>query len=252
MTFFGLEIITLILLLYFGIIGPVLGMRDMRKLVAAVAAGHTDARARWYKHTIVYLWGALVVGLGAWLLLGHGVVEIGLWPFASGWQWLAWVVSLALCAVLGFVSARTMGRPDELASVRSQLGDLTAIVPHTNNELRLFYGVSISAGISEEIIFRGLIMAPLAAAWGVVPAVLVSSIVFGLSHTYQGASGALRSSLVGLVLALSVVFTGSLYAAIILHAILDMTQGQMAQAALASGKDAAPEAIEAIGQGATT
>jgi len=238
MTFFGIEIITIVLLAFFGIVGPILGRRDLRKLLAAVAAGQIDARSRWYRHTILYLWGLLVAGLGAWLLLGHGVVEIGLRPAASGWQWLAWVVSLALCAVMGFFSARTMGRPDELASVRSQLGQLSAITPHTNDELRLFYGVSISAGVSEEILFRGLIMAPLAAAWGLVPAVLVSSLVFGLSHSYQGVSGALRSGLVGLVLALSVVFTGSLYAAILLHAVLDATQGQMAQAALdSSGGD---------------
>ena len=56
-------------------------------------------------------------------------------------------------------------------------------------------------------------------------AVIVSSVAFGLGHSYQGAAGGLRCGLVGLVFAVFYVVTGSIWLPIIAHAILDILQG---------------------------
>jgi membrane protease YdiL (CAAX protease family) len=49
------------------------------------------------------------------------------------------------------------------------------------------------------------------------PAALLTSASFGLSHGYQRALGVVRAGLLGLVLTLPVMWTGSLFPAIVAH-----------------------------------
>ena len=74
--------------------------------------------------------------------------------------------------------------------------------------------------------------ASLTAVLGLWPAVVLSSLIFGLGHAYQGVGGVLKTSLAGLIMAGIVLLTGSLYVAMIMHAVLDMTQGQLISAAV--------------------
>ena len=67
---------------------------------------------------------------------------------------------------------------------------------------------------------------------GLWPAVVVSSIIFGLGHAYQGKVGILKTGAVGLVMALLVVFSGSLWIAILVHAVVDITSGRIMSAAM--------------------
>ena len=58
--------------------------------------------------------------------------------------------------------------------------------------------------------------------WAVV---LVSSIGFGLAHSYQGASGVVRVTLIGLAFGVFYALTGSIWLAMLAHAVLDILQG---------------------------
>ena len=55
-------------------------------------------------------------------------------------------------------------------------------------------------------------------------AVVVTSLVFGLAHSYQGPAGMARVSLVGLAFAGLYLLSGSLWLPIVAHAILDLAQ----------------------------
>jgi membrane protease YdiL (CAAX protease family) len=98
-------------------------------------------------------------------------------------------------------------------------------VPHTRQELRSFMGVSITAGIVEEIVYRGFVLWYLGLYMPLWLAIVVSSLAFGLAHSYQGPSGALRCGLVGLVFGIFYVMTGSIWLPIIGHVLLDALQG---------------------------
>ena len=98
-------------------------------------------------------------------------------------------------------------------------------LPHTNRELRSFYGVSITAGIVEEIVYRGFVLWYLALVMPLWAAVVVSSVAFGLGHSYQGTSGVARVTAVGLAFGVFYVFTGSIWLPILAHAIVDVLQG---------------------------
>jgi membrane protease YdiL (CAAX protease family) len=53
-------------------------------------------------------------------------------------------------------------------------------------------------------------------------ALLISSVIFGLQHLYQGAGGATATALVGLLFALVFLLTGNLLASVVLHSALDL------------------------------
>lgn len=79
-------------------------------------------------------------------------------------------------------------------------------------------------GVYEELFARGLLLARCRALMGGTwSPVLVSSLLFGLGHLYQGWIGVAQTTLIGVVLAVAVLRWGSLWPAIIAHALLDVS-----------------------------
>ncbi len=70
-------------------------------------------------------------------------------------------------------------------------------------------------------------MAVLPRLVGLWPAVALSSVIVGLGHAYQGVVGIAKTGTVGLVMALATVFSGSLFVAILVHAVIDLTSGRV-------------------------
>mgnify|MGYP001091053060 CR=1 FL=1 len=105
------------------------------------------------------------------------------------------------------------------------LGTLVHYLPYTRRDLHYFYGVLITAGIVEEIVYRGFVLWYLVMFMPLWVAMAVSSIAFGLGHSYQGAGGAIRVALLGLFFAIFYVLTGSIFLPIIAHIVLDVLQG---------------------------
>ena len=58
-------------------------------------------------------------------------------------------------------------------------------------------------------------------------AVVFSSILFGLAHSYQGWKGVFRTGAMGLIMALFYVLTGSLWIPIVLHIVGDIHSGTL-------------------------
>jgi membrane protease YdiL (CAAX protease family) len=61
--------------------------------------------------------------------------------------------------------------------------------------------------------------------------VILSTVIFGLGHAYQGVKGIVKTGAAGLVLALLAVGSGSLFIPILLHAVGDLTSGRILGAA---------------------
>lgn len=101
------------------------------------------------------------------------------------------------------------------------------LLPRTGKEHAAFFGASLSAGFTEEYLLRGFCLALLAGVSGSMAlAFVLTSISFGLAHWYQGAAGILRATLLGAILAVPVVATGSMIPSMIAHAATDMISGQ--------------------------
>ncbi|MGC1382317.1 MAG: CPBP family intramembrane glutamic endopeptidase, partial [Candidatus Acidiferrales bacterium] len=98
------------------------------------------------------------------------------------------------------------------------------ILPVTHEERVWFFFVSLSAGICEEILYRGFLIhywmgSP--TQLSVAMAMLVSSLIFGIGHIYQGVRGAIGSTVLGFIFALLFVMTGNLALPMFLHALID-------------------------------
>ncbi|MBT8336260.1 MAG: CPBP family intramembrane metalloprotease [Gemmatimonadetes bacterium] len=103
---------------------------------------------------------------------------------------------------------------------------LKQLLPRTGHERRLFAGLSCLAGFGEEVVFRGFLLAVLTPALGDPwTALLASSLAFGVLHVYQGSFGILRTAMLGALLGASVIVDGTLWPAVLVHALVDLVGG---------------------------
>lgn len=111
------------------------------------------------------------------------------------------------------------------AAIRKQGAAFPGILPNTALECAAFALLSLTAGLCEEILFRGfmirfLVESPL--QLGMLAALVISSTVFGLNHAYQGAKGMVSTAISGLGFGLVFVLSGTLVPCILLHALVDL------------------------------
>ena len=100
------------------------------------------------------------------------------------------------------------------------------IAPQTGHELAWFMALALTAGFCEEVIFRGYIQKQIK-AWtsSSVAAVVLSTLIFGFGHLYQGWMLAMAPTILGLILALLAEWRKSLRPGIILHTWQDSLAG---------------------------
>lgn len=111
------------------------------------------------------------------------------------------------------------------AAMRRGFSALPGLLPNTSAERAAFIFLSLSAGVSEEILFRGFLIRLLhdgAIALPLAGALTASSLLFGLGHAYQGFKGMLSTAVAGLSMGLLFLLSGSLIPAIVLHSLLDL------------------------------
>jgi membrane protease YdiL (CAAX protease family) len=220
---------------------PWLVVLDYRKLIRALRAAEKDARMRSYRETIVVQWVFAGLLVGFWLGVGRTLPALGLGFVVRVGTWIGLAVTLAACAFLIYQVVLVRRHPEAREAVRAQIGSLRPLLPHTEREQRGFTVVSVTAGVCEEVVYRGFLMAYFAGL-GTVAAVGLSTLTFGLAHTYMGKVAAVRAALIGLVVAGLYWLTGSLWASMLLHATADVTSGMMGRISFAGERDGGGEA----------
>lgn len=129
-----------------------------------------------------------------------------------------WIVSLMILAVIRLILL--------LCHVDLATKTVLALAPHTVAELLVWIGLSLSAGFCEEFVFRGYFLrqfsSPLHAVWF---GVLVSSLLFGIAHGYQGFGGMLSITVYGALFCVLALLRSSLRPGMIAHAWQDIFTG---------------------------
>lgn len=157
------------------------------------------------------LLGLRSVGVGPMGLELPGTTDLVLWTGAG----LLGGVALVL---LSLGAEKLLGL-DESEFVRQ-------IIPRTGREKTLFVGVSLAAGFGEELAYRAYAIPVLAGLVGSEwTAAVLTSGIFGFLHAYQGQLGVVRTALMGLVLAGVFLWSGSIWPAILAHAVIDLFGG---------------------------
>jgi membrane protease YdiL (CAAX protease family) len=181
------------------------------------------------ERTAVYAGSAaslVVIGSVA-LILGLALREDGASVFPDVWglslrSLLFWTTALVIVGLGVIIAFEPLDRwrPTRGSALVREL------LPRTGSEKAEFVGLSVVAGINEEVAYRGYALSAfLLLGAGPWTAVVASAAPFAVLHAYQGPVGVARTALVGLALGASVVASGSLLPAILAHAAIDVVAG---------------------------
>ena len=136
----------------------------------------------------------------------------------AGVFWGAAMLVLGVCARLMHL--------DQAGKIESMRKQISFLAPGTNLELAVWFCLSWTAGFCEEVIFRGYLQRQLAVI-GNSPllGVVLSAIVFGASHGYEGPARMFLIFVFGLMFGLLAWWRKSLRPGMIAHAWHDSLSG---------------------------
>jgi membrane protease YdiL (CAAX protease family) len=200
---------------------PLQSRRRLRALEAEMAS-RPEAQIDFFRRFMVRWWCIALVGGGA--LVGSGT-PLYLQPP----RWTAEALRLYLVAVgtLAVTLVLMAGSRRYRALLRNQLHQLRLarlLFPRSARAARWLVAVALTAGLCEELAYRLVVpIWTLRVAWeSTWTPLVVSSLGFGLGHLYQGARGVILTALLGALFYMLVAWTGSLWPAIALHALVDL------------------------------
>lgn len=156
---------------------------------------------------------------------GLALEELGLVVHGAERILLVAITGAGVLGGLQWFNLRRMGRSSGKAREFLQLL-AERIFPRSRKELAMFLALAATAGLCEEFLYRGFAMAALTRAglpaWGVV---LLSSVLFGLAHLYQGRGGLLSTLVIGTVFGTARIAYDGLLPAIVWHFAVDAVAG---------------------------
>lgn len=196
-----------------------------------------NIRIHEYQKGIAWIWILSILSLVIWIYNERTLINLGL-DISIIWSVLAGLILLIIGLIyIQYIYKSLKNNTEQRNSIKTKMNvsEASIYLPRTKNDFKWFIIVSISAGICEELLFRGFLMWYINEFSSIYLAIILSSILFGLAHSYQGWKGVVQSGLTGLVLAVIYLFTDSLWIPIALHIIGDTYSGMLGW--LAFGED---------------
>jgi len=109
---------------------------------------------------------------------------------------------------------------------QSSAKSVDSLLPRSLLEILLWIALSITAGVTEELVFRGYLQQQLRAISGrLTAAVIGQGMVFGFAHSYQGWKQVLVISVLGVLYGVLAAWRRNLRVNIITHAFGDVWEG---------------------------
>ena len=149
---------------------------------------------------------------------------LGVSSFLMNWQ----AIGQGLIAVLGFVliyivwqllSTRFSSRTTKTES--REKGMISLLPNRWLPLIGTFAIISFEAGLLEEVFFRGIMQSHIVNYGAPLWAVIIAALLFGFAHFYQGASGIIGTSILGIWLGVTFAMTSNLAVPIIGHFLGD-------------------------------
>jgi membrane protease YdiL (CAAX protease family) len=164
--------------------------------------------------------GATSLALGSRLVGMEGMglrLEVG--RIATLTLWGIGVFCLGTATLWFFLIVRKIGGWEESRLVRE-------LMPVTRRERWLYLGLSLCAGLGEELAYRAYAIPGVMVAGGSAPVALaLTSGAFAVLHSYQGILGVVRTGVVGVIMGVVFLHTGSVWPVIFAHVLIDIAVG---------------------------
>ncbi len=153
---------------------------------------------------------AVTFGVSAWQAIPPA--EVG-WKVGAAMPAFAWAAAVAGAGLAAWLVVRL----GQALKLRESLLSFV-LMPRTSREKRAFLIVAAVAAVGEEYLYRGFMYHVFAGSLGGPwTAAVLTSVSFGVAHGYQKAIGMTRATLLGALLAVPVIWTGSLFSPIVAH-----------------------------------
>lgn len=206
-------------------VGAVLPLISLIFHLASRGEEPSDLR-RSYRHTMLVLWGTAILIILVWAISGRPWEELGFAFTTDLGSYLSIALALATSGFLFFqylqVVLSNKAREKVIAQIEKTPA-LLKVLPKTSRDYRSFKLLGVTAGITEEIIFRGFLIWGLSLWFDLWLASVLALIVFVLSHLYQESMAELvKIAFVGAIFTVLYLMSGSLITAIFTHIMIDL------------------------------
>lgn len=216
---------------------PLRALYSMRRLQRTETGALVAVRPRLYGFALLTQWSLVAAVAALWFVQHREWAGLGL-ELKLGGGLVGVLTGLFTITLLAWRQRGAIEREPELqARVRARLAGVERLLPTNDRESAMFRALAVTAGICEELLFRGYLLwvfSHFLPFWG---AAALQALLFGVGHAYQGAKGVLSTSIAGAFLTAVVIVSGSLYAAMLAHALMDLNAGAMGRRAFAARGD---------------
>jgi membrane protease YdiL (CAAX protease family) len=184
-------------------------------------------KLRYYQRTFGFEW--IAAALAVWSMGPRlFLFPSGLPAFAAGHAAASRAAGHAIALLVMWLilrpHIRALRTPHVKEKLRRAVAGMQFFLPKTHQEARWFLALSVTAGICEEVLYRGFLIRYLGrepGRLGMIGGVLVALLAFGAAHLYQGVQGFLNSAIGGLLFAVVFLLTGNLVLPILFHIAAD-------------------------------
>jgi len=159
------------------------------------------------------------IGFDFWIKLGTFIL-CGILLILTIYQMIGYMVSKAFRQQI--MNKLNKSQPNE--SHYEEMFDF--VLPKTRKEKLWFTAVSATAGIGEEVVYRGFLFYLLINLFPSMPIyiiLIIAGVLFGIAHSYQGFWGVLKTSFIGILFGALYISSGFLLPGILLHFIVDFS-----------------------------
>ncbi len=188
-----------------------------------LSAAATPNRVRIYLVTILMEWCVFVLVVAGVRRSGASVLLV----LGDRWHSVRQVMrDIGIAVGFWIVAAMLLWMFSKLLRITAPARHMQFMLPHGAAELTLWIALSVTAGICEEMIFRGYLQRQFLALTKSVPAgILLSAAAFGAAHAYQGFRFVILIGLFGAMFGILAYWRGSVRPGMIAHAWQDSLGG---------------------------
>lgn len=227
MTHFQLSIWDHLLFVLLGILLPALLLfRSPRNLTDISFDSRTKIRIYYANGLMIWFMAFLVITL--WWLSNRSFTSIGFRAPTLN----PTVVLLSLCLLAAYITDVLVETsiPSRLQKTKENWKKNTPFLPSDYREFAHYNFLAFSAGIGEEIVYRGFFILYLLSLCGssgtcTIWAIIIPAFLFGISHLYQGGKAVIKIIVLAILLGSIYLESQSLWIVMGIHVLIDVLGG---------------------------